>query len=169
MPKTATAIAIDHHKRATNLLELLDDCSKVNDDALHEAEVEIEDLEGEDPDPRVPKRYAATEWDGSSTWVNFYDTFEEAAEGAADSIMGEVAWAPGALMDLDTGRRWEPNVSVKWEPLRWGLRTRTKRSYGEPTEATMAFVTKRQAQDYKRAVRGSDVIEVLSGPIDLFA
>lgn len=103
---------IDHHKRAERLRDFLDSLSKVNSEHLDQQDVK---LDGEIP--HVPCRYALSEWDGSSTCVNFADTIESANEIAADLGGGDYPWSPGEMLDLDTGVTYEPVVTVTHKPI----------------------------------------------------
>lgn len=106
----------DMHKRADTLRDLIEggDLAKLNEDCLRDQDV---DLDGEIP--HVPKRYAQSEWDGSSNWINFADTIEEAQAMAGDLGGGDYPWAPGVMVDLDTGVPYQPVVAVTYEPQRW--------------------------------------------------
>jgi hypothetical protein len=129
----------DHHARATRLRDFIDSLSKVNDD-LAEADV---DLDGEIPN--VPCRYAVSEWDGSSTSINFADTIEDANAIAADLGGGDYPWAPGEMMDLDTGVPYEPNVTVEFVAQRWLV-------HASPDDSDLVFnvrfTSEKQAREY---------------------
>lgn len=153
-------MTIDHHKRADRLREFMDGCAKFNEDVLQEFNVK---LDGEIPN--VPFRFVAQEWDGSTSWAGFYDTVEEACEGAAGSTMGEVAWAPGAMLDLDTGNSYEPLVKVEFVPLRWAVRVSW--SFTDRVD-TMRFESRDAAASYiEQQLAHNDALTVLDNePIE---
>lgn len=145
---------IDHHARAERLRALMGELTHVREDFEH-ANV---DLDGEIP--RVPCRFAASEYDGSENVINFFDSIEDAAASAAD-LGGECPWVPGAAVDLDTGNRYEPAVRVTYCPLRWAVRVSFNHSPGEVT--VLRFESQAAGQGYIDNMRGNgnDVVTVL--------
>jgi hypothetical protein len=127
---SATDDGIDHAARAARLREFYAEWSKVNDDSLADVEppVELEEEwdapdEGDEPDPsRVPYRYVANTWDGSSTWLEFDNELDSMRETLESAIHGEVPWAPGDVLDLDTGERHTSYVKVSLARLTHAVR-----------------------------------------------
>lgn len=93
--------------RATRLRALIAGESKVNDDSLKDEGVDLES----DP-PVVPFRYAAPTYDGYNTWLQFADTLEVMAAELASAIESETPYAPGEVVDLDTGEVYRAVVNV---------------------------------------------------------
>lgn len=147
---------IDHHKRAERLRSFMDELSAVREYALSDHGIE---LDGEIP--KVPHRFAQSEWDGSETYINFFDTVEEANAGAGD-LGGEYPWVPGAMVDLDTGMHYEPFVTVRFKPLRWVVKVSGPRN--DVTD--VRFPTKRMAAGWVRIQKDNNDLTVLEGPVD---
>lgn len=92
--------------RAKRLSGLLDD-GKVNNDSLTDAGVNVKS----DP-PVVPYRYAAPTYDGSSVWIEFANDLAEMSLQLEQAIEAEYPYAPGSVVDLDTGTEYAPVVHV---------------------------------------------------------
>lgn len=100
----------DHMVRAANLRELIEQHAyKCNEEGFQEQDP-IVDIEC-DP-PVVPYRYAAATFDGRGTWMEFDDDLGRLSTTLAEAINGEIPWAPGAVMDLDSGEFFEAIVEV---------------------------------------------------------
>jgi hypothetical protein len=153
---------VDHHARADRLRDAIESWTKVNEDCLDRADI---DLDGEIP--HVPHRYAASEWDGSSTWINFADTIEEANAISGD-LGGEYPWAPGEMIDLDTGVPYEPKVTVEYEAQRWLV-------HASPDDSDLVFnvrfTSEEKAREYIEAHKDpeSGMTALDSEPIDELA
>lgn len=147
---------IDHHKRADRLREFMENLSKLNEDCLADTGIT---LDGEIP--HVPARFAESEWDGSGSFINFFDTIEDANAGAGD-LGGEYPWVPSTMLDLDTGVAYEPMVTVRFKPLRWVVKV----SFGATRTYDMRFPTKRAVHEYLRAQKANGGVTVLEGPTD---
>lgn len=153
----------DHHARADRLRDFIESLSKVRDECLDEAEV---DLDGEVP--QVPKRYAVSEWDGNETYIHFADTEKEANAIGGDLGGGDYPWSPGEMMDLDTGVTYEPHVTCKYTPMRYVVNI----SHDESNRVFKArFTRKNVARKYiadsKRERDGYTVLD--DEPVDLLA
>jgi hypothetical protein len=67
------------------------------------------------------------------------------------------------MMDLDTGITYAPHVTVRFKPLRWGLKV----SFSFTNAVSdMRFPTKQAAREYVRAMKDNDDVTVLEGPVD---
>lgn len=151
MPETETPVgAIDHLARAKRLADFIDNhASKLNSDCLDSQGVRIDEEFGEDvadEDVRVPHRYALGMWDGSSSYIEFHATVEDAESGAS-GLGGDYPFAPSRMVDLDTGHEYEPVVSVSLVAQRWAVPAKV--SIGEnvyPYDAM--FATEEQARAF---------------------
>lgn len=148
----------DMHKRAERLRALLEDARKFRDEALDDNEIDLD----ANP-PVVPKRFAVIQYDGNECYLGTYDNVADANNGEAGEILGEVPWAPGEMMDLDTGIAYEPHVTVRFKPLRWTLKV----SFSFTNAVSVIrFPTKQAARGYVRAMKDNDEVTVLEGPTD---
>jgi hypothetical protein len=119
---------INHSARAKRLSDLLDD-GKVNNDSVTDAGVNIKS----DP-PVVPYRYAAPTYDGSSVWIEFANDLAEMSSQLEQAIEAEYPYAPGSVVDLDTGTEYAPVVHVglpEAQTYRKALRVRERLNAGE--------------------------------------
>ncbi|HEX6973347.1 MAG TPA: hypothetical protein VF147_03035 [Vicinamibacterales bacterium] len=67
-----------------------------------------------EPEPPEPRRFlTVTKDDDGDRWLSTYDTLEEALAGFEDEILGERAWWPHALFDLEERKSLPLAVSVK--------------------------------------------------------
>jgi hypothetical protein len=97
---------INHSARAKRLSDLLDD-GKVNNDSLTDAGVNVKS----DP-PVVPYRYAAPTYDGSGVWIEFANDLGEMSTQLEAAIEADYPYAPGTVVDLDTGTEYASVVHV---------------------------------------------------------
>lgn len=105
-------MTVDHAKRAERLADLIAGESKVIDEGVADAGVDLES----DP-PVVPFRYACPTYDGSNTWIQFANELAEmTADLASEAVQGEVPYAPGNIVDLDTGTVFHTFVTVTCAP-----------------------------------------------------
>lgn len=135
-------MSINHAVRAERLRALCDDGAKFNEESLDDIK-----LGGhyDDGPPRVPHRYAALTYDGSSTWLETADTLEDMRDTLSDAIQGEVPWAPGEVLDLDTEDVYSPVVRVSLRALRYFVRY--SYTIGDSTFENVAhYATKREAR-----------------------
>jgi hypothetical protein len=95
---------INHSARAKRLSDLLDD-GKVNNDSLTDAGVNVKS----DP-PVVPYRYAAPTYDGSGVWIEFANDLGEMSTQLEAAIEADYPYAPGTVVDLDTGTEYASAV-----------------------------------------------------------
>lgn len=149
---------IDHHKRADRLRDFIDSLSKVAVEHLDQQDVT---LDGEIPN--VPCRYALSAYDGSSTMLNFADTLEDAAEIAAD-LGDDYPWAPGEMIDLDTGVPYEPTVKVAFTAKRWLV-------HASPADSDLVFDVRFTSEEQAREYIGDEATWTVldSEPIDTLA
>jgi hypothetical protein len=99
--------------RWPRLSEFIDGLSKVREDSLTAYGVR----EGKP----VPYRYVVDTYDGSECWLLFAHTLEDARSACEGSITDDIPWAPGTILDLDTGYKWTTTVTVNVHPLRYGV------------------------------------------------
>jgi hypothetical protein len=145
---------IDHHARAERLRALIENASKFNEESLDEI-----DLDGEIP--KVPHRFACMTYDGSSSWLETADTLRDMQNALVDAINGEVPWAPGEAVDLDTGDVYRSDVSVRLRPLPYFVRSAftVDYSHGPHTYTNDArFATKTEARAYIKTIRETNEI-----------
>jgi hypothetical protein len=57
-----------------------------------------------DDQSESPRYITVTNADGGDYWIDGYEELPDALASMANEVLGEVAWWPVALFDLDTGR-----------------------------------------------------------------
>lgn len=97
--------------RATRLEAFAGDQRHLRADSLTNAGVDLDRAEA-----IVPFRYVASTWGDDESYLEFANTIEEMQHTLAQLGGGESAWAPGEVLDLDTGARWLTSVAVTLEP-----------------------------------------------------
>lgn len=144
-------------RRAGHLTEFIEQsCTKLRADSLEEAQVDL----NADP-PVMPYRYCANEWDGSETWVAFYDSVEDAQAGC-EQLGGEVPHLADTVLDLDTGNTYEVRFTVTLAPMRVKVRYRVANPDGEAREYDMQATTKAEAREFLAKLRPHLKTEIVS-------
>lgn len=126
----------DHAKRIERLLSFEESLSKVRDEYRDEYEA----LDVDEGD--CGYSHALAQYDGSETWIVMCESFDDAKDAAAGSCMEEIPWAPGEIIDLDTGAQYEV-ADVKVEYVHLDTFVERTIRWEDGTEHTTKFTTTR--------------------------